>query len=382
MRICCVIGSLTSGGAERVMSVLCERWAHDGHDVTLVTFAGTTDDFYPLPSSVARVGLGLDYPPSSSFAWLQRSVRRVTGLRRVVRERRPDVILAFMTIPNLTAIIASMGLGVPVVISERVYPPAEVAAGEIPWILSIARRLLYRLANAIVVQTSITASWAVRYLRVRDVHVIPNPLAREFVGVRPTVATSREKRIVAMGRLESQKGFDVLVKAFAQVHARFPGWRLTILGRGSEDASLRALGESLGTSFELAGATSNPASELLRAQVYVLSSRYEGFPNALLEAMACGCAVVSTACPTGPAEIIDDGVSGLLVPVDDAATLAAAIDRLLADDTLRDKLAAEAVRSASHYEPQLILPQWTQLLEHVVRESGPRRSVPGTPEIH
>lgn len=171
--------------------------------------------------------------------------------------------------------------------------------------------------------------------------------------------------IVGMGRLGREKGFDLLVRASAAVRHPF---RVVLLGEGVEENSLRELVKNLGIGdrVEFAGFRKNPFPYLQKASVFVLPSRYEGFPNSLLEAMALGVACVATRCPTGPEEIIMDGENGLLVPVEDPTALANAIDRLLGDTELRDRLGRAARERAREFDAVRILPRFEVLLEEVI----------------
>jgi glycosyltransferase involved in cell wall biosynthesis len=170
--------------------------------------------------------------------------------------------------------------------------------------------------------------------------------------------------LIAAGRLENQKGFDLLLEAFATIAARHPDWTLDIFGRGSRREPLERSVVDLGLSGQ---AHINPPTDRLgermrHASVFVLSSRYEGFPLVLLEAMAAGLAVVSFDCPTGPGEIVTDGTSGLLVPVEDVPALAAALDRVMTDESLRRRLAAAAPAAVHPYSPHQVGRRWDALL--------------------
>jgi glycosyltransferase involved in cell wall biosynthesis len=172
------------------------------------------------------------------------------------------------------------------------------------------------------------------------------------------------RTIITAGRFTRQKGYDLLIPAFGQVAARHPEWRLRIFGGGQERATLEALVDELG----LAGAVSlekpaaDLAAEMERASIYVLSSRFEGLPLVLLEAMSKGMAVVSFDCPTGPADVVDDHVNGLLVPPKDVDALAAGMSELIEDAELRRRCAAAAVETAREYTMDHVGPQWEALL--------------------
>jgi len=171
-------------------------------------------------------------------------------------------------------------------------------------------------------------------------------------------------RIVAAGRLVDQKGFDMLIEAFAAVTAGHPDWTLEIYGKGYRRERLEAwiVAAGLERVVHLRGATDRLGERMRDASTFVLSSRNEGFPIVLLEAMAAGLAVVSFDCPTGPSEILSDGSSGLLVPAEDVTALAAALDRVMDDEALRRRLAAAAPAAVRRYSTEAIGRRWDELL--------------------
>jgi glycosyltransferase involved in cell wall biosynthesis len=179
--------------------------------------------------------------------------------------------------------------------------------------------------------------------------------------------------VVAAGRLAPQKGFDLLIAAFGEVAADHPDWRLRILGSGDRRAELQAMIDARGLAdgVELAGATSDIGAELAQASIFALSSRREGFPLVLVEAMSKGLAVVSFACPTGPEDLIEDHANGILVPPQDISAFATALRELIEDEPLRRRLGAAAATTASAYGVDAVGPRWEALLEAVIRESGP-----------
>jgi glycosyltransferase involved in cell wall biosynthesis len=168
-----------------------------------------------------------------------------------------------------------------------------------------------------------------------------------------------------MGRLSPEKGFDLLIRAFAQVAASHPDWSLQILGEGEHRPALEALVHAfqLGDRVRLPGWVDQPESLLQQAALFVLSSRYEGFPNALLEAMASGLTCISFDCDSGPVEIIRHEVDGLLVPAEDTDALARALERLMADEALRVRLALEATTVVARFGYDGVLEQWDRLVD-------------------
>ncbi len=362
MRICGVIASLGAGGAERVMVELCAAWHARGDAVSLLTLDDGRSDFYAAPAGVRRVALDLASASASAAAALRANIRRVRTLRRALRTERPDVIVSFTDRTNVLVLMAARGLGIPVVVSERI-DPRRHAIGR-AW--HLLRRLLYPSAAALVVQTEAVRAWAEAVLPAHRVAVIPNPLRRASVALSP--AGTRPSQITGMGRLVAQKGFDVAIDAFGFIATAFPDWQLRIFGEGPDRALLQARIDAggLGGRITLSGRTSTVDAELAASSVFLLPSRYEGFPNALLEAMAHGCACVATTCDSGPADLITDGVSGRLVPVDDAAALAAALTSLLRDASARSRMGAEAIATTERFAPATVLQAWDRVFASVV----------------
>ncbi len=185
---------------------------------------------------------------------------------------------------------------------------------------------------------------------------------------------TRQQYLGAVGRLTRQKGFDLLIEAFARIATRHPEWKLVIWGEGDDRKSLEALRDALDLRdrVELPGVTQRPGLWVETADVFVLSSRYEGWGIVLLEAMAAGLPVVSFACEWGPSDMVKHGEDGILVPSNNVDALAEALSRMLGDGELRSRLAANAEASAKRYLPERILSQWdavaSSALKHSARE--------------
>ncbi|MEP7152706.1 MAG: glycosyltransferase family 4 protein [Nitrospira sp.] len=360
MRITLVIASLQAGGAERVLSVLANHWAEHGRQVTLITLDSIDADFYPVHPEVTRIGLGLMGISSHIIAAVKNNVIRLKRLRREIRTSQPDVVLSFIDKTNTVTLAASLGLGIPVIASEHIdprqHPIGAIWAG--------LRALLYPRAAAVVVLTDGVRGWAERIVRPSAVHVIPNHAPASVVesACGPEVKRSGGT-IAAMGRLSPQKGFDLLLRAFSLCAKLYPEWSLIILGEGEERGRLERLTHELGIKDRvvLPGCVSDPAKVLREVDLFVLASRYEGFPMALVEAMACKLPVISTDCPSGPKEIIRNGVDGMLVPPNDIDALAAAMNRLMADREERDRLGARAGEIVERFSIERIMPMWDEL---------------------
>jgi glycosyltransferase involved in cell wall biosynthesis len=363
MRIALVISSLSAGGAERVMSRMATYWARHGHDVTLVTLDGAETDHFRIDPAVRRVPLGLLSRSASVWESAVTNLRRLHRLRREVKRTKPDVIVSFIEKMNILTLLATIGCRVPVVVSERTDPSRHY----IGWLIELLRRGTYRRAAALVVQTETVAGWARTVVGASRIHVIPNPVAN----ASPRMTRPRSDRLVlGVGRLVGVKGFDLLIRAFAACAARHPEWSLRIVGEGPERRYLAHLGNELGLNGRLQLPGRMEVSTVLpQGDLFVLSSQYEGFPNALLEAMAVGLPVISFDCPSGPRHIVRHRIDGLLVPPDDINALTAALDELMSNDKIRRELGRRAREVQVRFAEDSIMTRWDELLSCVARRS-------------
>lgn len=364
MRLALVISQLEAGGAERVMSTLASYWADHGHDVTLITFWSASSDAYPLSPRIKRIALGLGNQSATRRQSLTANWQRARALRRTLRSACPQAVISFMDTTNMITLLATRGLGVPVIVSERTHP-AHHAIGAMR---NCARRRLYPLAEAVVAPSNGVGDWLAGFLRREAVHVIPNPVrpARGGAGRKPA-DRSGDRVVVAMGRLDAAKQIDYLLRAFALCRPHHTDWCLAVMGDGPERRNLETLAAELGIADKVRwmGMVAEPTEVLNHADLFVMSSRYEGFPNALLEAMACGLASVSFDCPSGPGEIIRHGIDGFLIPPQDLEGLAAAMGTLMGDETLRKRLASRASEVGDRFSLQSVGRAWEQVIRGV-----------------
>lgn len=358
MRVTLVTSSLGGGGAERVLTTLANYWAEAGWAVTFVTVADNAVDVeYELDPRVTVTRLSLHKPSSSLWGAVAGNVERLRVLRGAIRDSNPDGVISFITTNNVLTRFSTLGLRVPVIVSERVVYKHPTLS--LPW--RVLRSLAYALSSTLVVQTSDSVPDVPRLLRSK-VMVIPNPVP-PGPQKHGTPAAER-KQLIAMGRLAPEKGFDMLIEAFARVAPSHPDWDLTIWGEGSTRESLIEQRDALGLAnrVSLPGVTKAPREKLAESDLFALSSRREGFPNALCEAMAAGLPVVSFACRVGPSSIITNDVNGILVPANDVEGLAAALDRLMSDELLRRRLGAAAVSIVDRYSLPAVAAQWEALI--------------------
>ncbi len=369
-RLTAVISSLEAGGAERIMAILTEAWAARGWEVTLLlTLAKPAQDpFFKLDPRVTARHLDLYRPSRGLREAVSANLRRARVMRRAIRTSRPDLVLAFAIETNVLTILATLGLGVPVVVEEHIHsswPPLRRR-----W--QLLRLATYPLASSVVALTP-SALAALGLARGRRGRVIPNPVMPPPAG---STAPTDAPVIVAMGRLVPQKGFDMLLDAFAKIAGNHPRWNLAIWGDGPDRAALERQRDALGLMGRVAlpGTTQAPNDELRAASAFVMSSRREGFPTVLGEAMACGLPVVSFDCPSGPRELIRDGIDGLLIPPDDVDALAAGMARLMDDSELASRLASRAPEVVERFSLASVLGLWDAVFAEV---AGPVATAPG-----
>ncbi|HUT93865.1 MAG TPA: glycosyltransferase family 4 protein [Thermoguttaceae bacterium] len=382
LKIAMVISSLSAGGAERVVVLLARGLTALGHRVSIVTIFGADRDFYATPEGVDRVALDLGGETRSVVEKVTANARRLAALRRAVRRLGPDVVISFMPETNVLALLAGWGTRVPVVVTEHADP--RVFRLKPPW--ETLRRVTYRRA-ARVVSVSAGVDEHFAWLPGAKRAVIPNPIPLgEIRSEKPGTGPICEKHpaggagesdlpsfsrwphvVMGMGRLAPEKGFDVLIGAFARSAAELPDWGLVILGEGSERATLESIVAELGLQDRvcLPGVVDDPFSALRRADVFVLSSRSESFGNALVEAMACGLPVVATKCWSRSPGLVRDGVDGVLVPADDVDALAGAMSELMRDEARRRQFASEAAGAVERFDVAAVSQTWDELLQAI-----------------
>jgi len=363
MRLTFVIYSLSPGGAERVMSIMANYWAEKGWPVTLLSFDdGSKDPFYKLHSSITHRPLGVAQKSSNTFRGLINNMKRIRVLRRAIRTSAPQAVIAFTSRVNVQVLLATMGLDLSVIISERTVP-SHRSLGTI-W--EFLRRWCYKKSSCLIVQSQGVLSLFSNGSKMK-MRVIPNPVVKSNgLGscLENKSPASEKKALMSMGRLEAVKGFDLLLKAFAQVAQKYPDWSLVIWGEGSQRASLEKLRDDLGLQncAQFPGLTNAPSKEMGRADLFVLTSRWEGFPNVICEAMVCGLPVISFDCPHGPREIIRENIDGVLVPHEDVKTLVASLHSLMGDEAKRNRLALRAPEVLERFGLEKVMGMWEEEL--------------------
>jgi len=360
MRLTLVISSLACGGAERVMTTIANYWAARERDITLLTLDdGSVPPFYDLDDRVCHKALGLAGNSDNRATGLRNNLKRISGLRQAIRNSRPDIVISFMDKMNIVTLAAAQGLRVPVIISERTDPALKSIGG----IWNQLRRWTYPLADMIIVQSKSALDYFPPQLQSRA-RIIPNPISRPRIDTQVCEQLVKPS-LIAMGRLGQEKGFDLLLQAFARLKDEHREWTLTIIGDGSLRVELESLRDSLGLNdrVRLPGRVKHPQDLLRQGDLFVMPSRREGFPMALCEAMACGLPVICAACSGGPREIVRNGIDGLLIPTEDVDALTAAMDRLMRDEAERKRLASGARQVTERFGIEKVMGMWEEALE-------------------
>lgn len=417
-----VLPHLGPGGAQRVATLVANHWAAQGVGVGLITTLDNKPDAHQLDPAVRRVRLGTGYMAdeqrsgwahrltariryvltgSQARSALRRLARRAGGtgavflfklsellafpsrtdqtsykrdttlglarflvgpkerqLRKVLRASAPQCVISFLTKTNIHTALASWDLPAHVVVSERNDPDLQ----ELDPIWDRLRAYSYRRAKFVTSNSEGVLDKLRRFCHEPQLQLLPNPL------VIPSAAlggATRHPRFIIVARLVHQKAIDVLLTAFARIVDRLPDWTLEVVGDGPLLDELRQLACKLGISERVAfrGHVTNPLDYMLEASVFILPSRFEGMPNSLLEAMAAGLPpIVSDASP-GPLELVEDGATGLVVPVDDAEALAQAMLRLAQDEAYRIKLGDAAKAYVGKHDWSEVEPLWREVLQ-------------------
>ncbi|HXD72124.1 MAG TPA: glycosyltransferase [Vicinamibacterales bacterium] len=351
-RVCFVLPSLAGGGAERVAVQVLSALDGRRWDRTMFLFKREGPYLADLPPAV-RV----------SSATGESRVGRVLELRRYIRDTRPDLVVSFLSYFTVLAAAKLAGVGARVVFVLGTPMTAFLNDADYHWktpshrtLFAMITRAGYNMADAIATTSEGVSDDLRRHFGVREnaIRIVHNPIdfAAMTDAVREPLDATHEGEwkhpaIVSAGRLAEAKNFPLLIEAMALVRRRLPAARLFILGQGEQEPQLREQIASLGLTdaVTLCGFQRNPWKYIARADVFALTSRYEGFGNVLIEAMACGVPVVVTSSP-GPLEIVRDGVDGLIVPEHTAAAVASALESVLTDERRRASMAA-AARDAS-----------------------------------
>ena len=352
MRILCYTNKMNHGGAERVMSIIANKLYEFGHYIVLVNDY-QYDDEYKVNENIPHYYIDGYYTEKCGNV-LTRTLRRVNYLRKVCRKHKIELMVSFISDANYRAILSTLGTSTKNVISVRNDPYKDYASKKAKFIAEF----FYKLSDGCVFQTELAKSFFSKAIQTHSC-VIENPVSEAFYTINNHPL--QEKKIVACGRLTKQKRFDVLINAFAIVNKKHTEYTLEIYGDGELEGSLRKQIQELNLegSVFLKGRSSKIHADIGNASVFVLSSDYEGMPNALLEAFALGLPSVSTDCDGGgPRAIIHNGENGFLVAKGNSVEMAEAILSIIDNESVAHSFSERARIDSLKFSPESIVKKW------------------------
>lgn len=346
MNILFIINHLNAGGAEKILTVLANSFSQKNLHITIAKVSHD-ESFYPLEKKINVLGI-----VDENYKTLD----LIFGIKKIISKIQPDIVISFGTTMNIYSIIASKLSSVPVIVSE--HTNFHRAKNEL-W--RKLRRIFYPFTDMLVVLTDYDHK---RYNYVRNVQHIYNPLELEnrYSDIR------REKIILGVGRLHKVKGFDLLLKAFADID--HSDWQLLILGDGPERSNLELLVKDLNIDerVSMPGNVKNIELYYKKASVFVLSSRAEGFPGALCESMGYGCPSIAFNCISGPSEIINDNIDGILVEPENVEELTRQIQNLQKSPEKRIQLSENGKKIIERLNTNDITNKWLESVELILNK--------------
>jgi len=368
MRIFICEGNFSAGGAERVVCNLA-NYLVETNDVMVVSLT-RTDMAYEMKKDVKWGYVDKKIYNSSApffikvFNKLTKNIRRLLMLNKMIKDYSPDLVLSFLPEPSILTLLLKKVRKIPTIISVRNDPKIEYASK----IYYYMMRLTYPKADGIVFQTEEAKSYFNDIVNCSTT-IIPNPINSEF-DVEPFKG-KRKKTIVSVGRLSEQKNHHVLIEAFSKITNDFPDYKLVIYGEGELRENLENQIKKLGLEkrVELPGVKKNIKQEIYDASLFVLSSLYEGMPNALMEAMALGLPVISTDCPCGgPNFLIKNDENGILVKVNDVFELESAMRKVLSNPEKAISMGENANQINKTLSPDVINKRWHDYIKKIYDE--------------
>lgn len=361
MKIVLAIESLASfGGAQRAIIHIAKLLCDEGLSIGLWTFDRSRNQFYyPVPAGISVLTLGEPYTDyQKTRTWLPRMLRRIKFLSQCLEEERVQVVISFMDLMNIQFIGAKWLSRIKLIICERSNPRFR----PLPLWWHMVRECVYPLADKFIVQTKgVTREYSNRIRK--NIRVIPNPISEKMIDFE---FSQRQKRIIAVGRLREVKGFHDLIRAFSILSPDVPEWSLCIIGDGPLKESLSGLIDelNLGDKITLVGAVEDVSPFYKTSRMFVLSSYWEGFPNALAEAMSYGLACISSDCRYGPETLLSKD-SGLIFPAGNIHALADCMSKLIHNDHLMETLAKHAREKSLQFSDDKVVLFWKDLIREV-----------------
>lgn len=355
MKILFYVNTLSHGGAERVLCNLANQF-NNNEEVVMVT-SYSVENGYELSSGIKQYFLENENLPSGV---LKRNITRTVSLRKIIKSEKPDAVISFLPEPNFRAIAAAAGLKIPVIISVRNDPNLEYKLV----VYRTVQKFLYPMASGIVFQTADAQKWFPEKIQKKS-RVIMNQVDHKFFDIQK----NEEKYYCALGRLVKQKNYKIMIEAFSEFSKKYRNAILKIYGVGllRDDIADMIKHCNAEKNIFLMGGTGDVPSVLSNAKAFILSSDYEGMPNALLEAMAAGVPVISTDCPCGgPRTVIENNYNGILTSVGNSEDIKNALIKIESDKEFADMLGRNAKKTAEKFRPEIVFEQWKSYIQSII----------------
>lgn len=357
------IDSMQLGGAERVMSNLCNYFASKNDEVLLINDSRPLDGAkeYELDNRIKRLFLDTD------GIRVIRNLKRILALRRIMKNENADIVISFLGPPNIRMLISSIGLNTKRLVSVRNDPRKEYGQG----LRRIFANIIFLSTDGCVFQTQMAADYFWKPIQNKSV-ILYNMVKKDFF---EGTCMGTEKSILMVGRLQEQKNPELLIKAFARIHNKLPGYVVEYYGEGELESNLKKIALQLGVSekIKFKGKTQEIKEKLERARLYVMTSDYEGMPNSLMEAMAVGIPAISTDCPCGgPRMLITNETEGRLIPVNDDKKLSATIMEILENEDMWHSISVHEKKRAQAFLPEKVMDEWEKYINDVISSNHHR----------
>lgn len=365
------INSLGKGGAERVVTVLSRYFVEDGFEVVIVTLWRAKEE-YELADGARRINLE-DELNKGTAGRIGRALKRFTYLRKIIRKEAPDIVISFCNKANFRSAYSMLGMKIPLLTSVRNDPKIDYA----PY--RAATRWMERKAAGCVFQTPDAKAFFAPAFQKKS-RIIWNPVSEKYLLAGQELSERTKEKdlkdggyIVTVGRISHQKNQLLLLKAFVRIKDQFPHLSVRIYGEDSDEGVRKMLEQyieqqDITGKVIFMGQSDHLEKEIRDAALFVLPSDYEGMPNALMEAMALGLPVIATDCPCGGARmLIEDGVSGRLVPVGDEEQMAKAMEEMLSDQELAVLLGENARQIVGKADSHKIYEEWKMYVEQLIK---------------
>ena len=360
MKILFCIDSLRKGGAERVVSNLANAFVQENQDIDILTVSKSKIE-YDLDSRIKVSFLEETGSKESKILLkIKKFVKRSNLMKKKIKQIKPDIIVSFL--PYTSFVTLNAVKNIPVIVSVRNDPAVEYSSK----IFNFFMRRLYPKAKGFIYQTQEAKDYFKGILDV-ECKVIPNSINPDFI-VENEFQGERKKEIVSVGRLYDQKNQKLLIESFLEISEKIPEYKLIIYGEGYKRDELQQLidDNSMNDKIFLPGNIKNVKEKIYDSSLFVLSSDYEGMPNALMEAMCLGLPVISTDCPCGgPHFFIKNEENGLLIDVGNKEQLKSAILKIIENKELAKKISKNAIKVSEKVEPKIINKEWREFIIHI-----------------